>query len=349
MRRLKTPLDSEQGAVAVLVALLMVVLLGFAAISIDVAKLYSERAQLQNGADAAALLVAQKCARSAADPHSPADPHCSATTPLVGEIVNRNAVDDVSNVKSTTLDPSTRTVRVTTGAQETGVSTNSVSMVFAGIFGFPTAEVSAQSSATWGSPQAGRSTFPLAISICQVKDKVGGALQLLQNHGKNQNEDCNYGPSGAAVAGGFGWLTSDPGVCGASVNLAESEASSNPGNDRPTQCKAELEGWISDITAGKQVIAYLPVYDNVAATGHNAVYHLTSFAALEVHGWRFSGDDPRENPLPYIFRNNISPATRCVEACRGIIGKFVKYVSLKEGFTMGPVDSSGLTMVRLTL
>jgi uncharacterized membrane protein len=36
-------------------------------LAIDVAKLYAERAQLQNGSDAAALMMAQKCAKNGAD------------------------------------------------------------------------------------------------------------------------------------------------------------------------------------------------------------------------------------------------------------------------------------------
>ncbi len=45
-----------------IVALLMVVLPGFTAYVIDVAAMYWEKAQLQNGADAAALGIAQQCA-----------------------------------------------------------------------------------------------------------------------------------------------------------------------------------------------------------------------------------------------------------------------------------------------
>lgn len=54
--------DNERGAVAVIVALLMVVLLGFTAMVIDVAAMYWEKAQLRNGVDAAALGIAQQCA-----------------------------------------------------------------------------------------------------------------------------------------------------------------------------------------------------------------------------------------------------------------------------------------------
>lgn len=58
MRRL----THDQGAVAVIVALLAVVLFGFGAFAVDISSLWSERQQLQNGADGAALAVAQLCA-----------------------------------------------------------------------------------------------------------------------------------------------------------------------------------------------------------------------------------------------------------------------------------------------
>src|ERR1043165_3858879 len=54
----------ERGAVAVTVAILLGggVLLGFAALVVDVGQLYAEREELQSGADAAALAVAKACA-----------------------------------------------------------------------------------------------------------------------------------------------------------------------------------------------------------------------------------------------------------------------------------------------
>ena len=52
----------DAGATIVIVALMMVVLLGMGALVIDVGQLYAERRELQNGADAAALAVAQDCA-----------------------------------------------------------------------------------------------------------------------------------------------------------------------------------------------------------------------------------------------------------------------------------------------
>lgn len=344
MRRIKKPADDgERGALAVIVAVMMVALLGFAAMSLDVGKLYSERAQLQNGADAAALMIAQKCAKN------PDDDNCSADAPLAATLANANSADGRSNVRAIELVKATSTsggtVDVTTSAEDNGVSSDRVSMDFAGVLGFPTVEVNAASSAEWGSPKAGRTAFPLAISICQVNSMVGKPdPQLLQNHGKNMNPDCPHpSGSGAVVPGGFAWLTSDPSACGATVDLAAKESSSDPGADAPMQCKTELERWISDITAGKEVVIYLPVYDHVGEEGKNAVYNLVSFAALQVWGWKFTGSDD----VPYTFRNNVSASPSCTGNCRGIVGRFIEYVSLGEGFALGPV-TNGAAVVRLT-
>lgn len=346
MRRLtedKAP--NEKGAVSVIVAILMVTLLGFVAIAVDVGVIYSERAQLQNGADASAIALAQKCARNATDPA------CSTTSTLATSLANQNALDGMSKVHTIELDTTARKVSVTTSAKEAGGTDNSVSLFFADVLGVPTKEVGARASAVWGSPKAGRTAFPLAFSVCQVKDNIGGSLQRLQEHGKNANADCNYGPSGAAVQGGFGWLVQDAGKCGGTIDLAVSEGGSDPGNNAPGNCATELNRWASDITAGRDVIVLLPVFNKVTGTGAGAIYGLVSFAAFKVTGWKFSGG----TGLPYEFRSEkstttgVTTATECKGECRGVIGSFVKYVSLADGYTLGPVDEYGATIARPTL
>jgi Flp pilus assembly protein TadG len=59
--------DGERGAVAILVALLLVVLLGVAALAVDIGLIAWTKTQLQTGADAAALAIAQNCAKSGRD------------------------------------------------------------------------------------------------------------------------------------------------------------------------------------------------------------------------------------------------------------------------------------------
>ncbi len=307
----------------------MVVLLGFAALAVDVGMLYAERTQLRNGSDAAAIAVAQKCAKNIND----AD--CSTTSPLARSLPTAMPAMVRAISRPSSLDKTARTVTVTAGAQEAGKAPNQVSLFFARALGVNNAEVTAASTVQWGSPLAGPTAFPVTFSICQVKNHVDGALQLLQNHGSNANPDCLYGPSGAAVQGGFGWLTNDPGICGALIDLAIAEGGSDPGNSAPGSCQGTLTNWAAEITAGRDVVVFLPVFDKVTGTGAGAVYSLTSFAAFKVKGWSFSGD----NKLPNSFQNTTAPVSSSVACdgnCRGIIGSFIKYVSLADGFTLGP-------------
>ncbi|MGF9650240.1 TadE/TadG family type IV pilus assembly protein [Pseudarthrobacter oxydans] len=342
MRRLTVTKDKEHGAISVIVAILLVTLLGFVAIAVDVGLIYSERAQLQNGADASAIALAQKCAKDTTDPL------CSTSSSLATSLANQNALDGMSKVYGIDLDKTSRKVSVTTSAKETGGTDNSVSLFFADVLGIPTKEVGARASAEWGSPKAGRTAFPLAFSICQVKDHVDGSLQLLQDHGNNANPDCNYGPSGAAVAGGFGWLAPDAGKCGGTIDLALSEGGSDTGNNAPGHCSAELTKWASEITAGRKITVLLPVFNKVSGTGSGAIYSLISFAAFDVTGWKFSGN----SGLPYEFRSEkstttgVTTDTECKGNCRGIIGSFIKYVSLADGYTLGPVSEYGATVAR---
>src|SRR5712671_3395169 len=78
----------DRGAVGVLVAVLVAcgVLLGIGALAVDVGQLYSERAQLQNGADAGALAVAKSCAEGS----------CASGGATL--YANKNSADGVSAV-----------------------------------------------------------------------------------------------------------------------------------------------------------------------------------------------------------------------------------------------------------
>jgi len=347
MRRLGRfpgPEGGERGAVSVLIAILMVSLLGFTALAVDVGMLYAERTQLRNGADAAAFAIAQKCA------HDVNNADCSTTSTLARSLANSNAGDGASNIKSVVLDKTAGTVTVTAGAQEAGKEPNRVSLFFARAMGFNDAEVSTGATVRWGQPVAGPLPFPLAFSVCQVRYRVGGGLQQLQSHGDDANPDCLYGPSGAPVPGGFGWLTSSPGVCGGLIDIKAGDASNSSGNSYPgTVCDSVLQKWAADITAGKDVIALLPVFDRVTGTGANAKYRLTSFAAFSVKGWKFSGTD---NELPKSFHHTsptVPSSVACTNNCRGIIGSFIEYVSLADGYTYGvTTEDSGADIVRLT-
>lgn len=340
MRRLVTVDNGERGGISVIVAVMMVALLGFAALAMDVGMLYAERAQLQNGADAAALGVAQKCASNEADPQ------CTGTSALAAELLNKNALDGLSNVKSLTVDKPNRRVTAVGGAQETGKPANQVSLFLSGVFGTTSTEVNAKTTVEWGSPSKGTTPFPLAISVCQVQGMVDGAAQLLRSHSDTTADDCRpTGPSGALVPGGFGWIVQDPGVCGGYIDVALNKGGSDTGNNGPVNCDAVLNGWAAELTAGRDVVVLLPVFLSVTGTGSGASYDVESFAAFKVKGWKFSGG----TTLPLNFRNTSTEAgsLACTGDCRGIIGQFIKYVSLTDGYVLGAVSPYGATVVQL--
>ncbi|GAA1342648.1 pilus assembly protein TadG-related protein [Arthrobacter roseus] len=330
--------EPERGGISVITALLMVVLLAFAALAIDVGVLYSERAQLQSGADAAAIGIAQKCAENEEDDD------CSEITSgssLAKILADANALDNVSNVSNVELNEDAGKVTVTTGAEDID-GAHKVSLFFANIFGMADAEVGAQASAAWGSPIAGVTSFPLTFSVCQWQDQLDEDLQILVTHGKKAGSTCDYGSSGSVVPGNFGWLDQTDG-CGAQVNLKNPRTGGNPGNNPPAGCDDILNSWIAAYNAGEPAIGLFPIFDEVTGKGENTKFNVIGFAAFEIHGWKFKGGT--DAPLNF---NTTSLPKDCTDSCRGVIGKFVKMVSLDSDFEIGPPDDFGISIVRLT-
>ncbi|WP_427019318.1 TadE/TadG family type IV pilus assembly protein (plasmid) [Pseudarthrobacter sp. P1] len=328
MRRLTRIRDDERGAAAVVTAILMVVLLGFGAIAVDVGMMYAERGQLQNGADSAALAVANNCAKGA----------CGNYAADARSMANSNSNDGASKVESVTF-PTAGSVKVNTSSRD-GAGHDSIQLAFANIFGISTANVGATATASYGGPSAGPAAFPITFSDCQFD--LSGTIQLLQYHMTDPAHTCQRGTSGLIVPGGFGWLVQDSGLCQATININANGgiADSRPGNSPPGNCDSVLNGWVAKINAGNPAIVLLPVYDQATGNGANATFHIRGFAAYQVLGWKFSGGN---NSPPLSFHNTgLTPSSlNCTGGCRGIIGKFVQYVSMDAGFTPGGPDLGG--------
>ena len=230
MRRLTPEAEKERGATAVMVAVMMVMLLSFGAIAVDVGAMYAEKAVTQNGADAAALAVAQKCSKNTSDPA------CATGSPLSGPLANANAKDNLTNVASTVVDKTAGKVTVTTNAQD--VSGVHFSTFFARIFGTDTTNINAVAEAKWGGAKAG-DVFPIAFSECEVDLSVSGdgAMQFLLSHGTGagKKDTCHSTASGLEIPGGFGWLVTG-GACSVKVDLASPWVASNTGNNPETGC-----------------------------------------------------------------------------------------------------------------
>ncbi|MFF5793423.1 pilus assembly protein TadG-related protein [Paeniglutamicibacter sp. NPDC012692] len=330
----RQPLRSnEQGASSIIVAIMMVVLLGFAAISIDVGKLYWEKAQLQNGADAGALALASICAKSESDPA------CNSGSTLPGVLANDNSNDKTSLISSFLLDTANNKVTVATSAAEAGAAPNAVSTWFAGILNpaFSNVGVGATATAIWGPPKSLTAKFPLAFSSCEVDSSptFDGSLQFLMSHGINDkkgSDACHSTSSGHEIPGGFGWLVEDPsGSCSAKTSIGTWEPADS-GNNFPKGCPGQVTAWQKALEAGKQVIVLLPVFDDKRKVTGDGEYHIYAYAAIDVRGWTFNG---HTNDYLPAEAKKVMKDGGYKPSDLGIVGKFIRYVFDDEDAEFG--------------
>jgi Flp pilus assembly protein TadG len=183
-------LRDESGAVAVFVALTMTIMLGCAAIAVDVSSAYADRHQLQNGADAAALAIALDCARN-----SCGDSAGTATTAVRANTTAADAGDATIGAPT-----------VTTTGRTTTVTARATSNHFFGqVLGQASHVVTARSSASWIATTRGRANFPLAISWCEYMGQIarhplGNTTTYRINATTQLGGNCN-GPSGTTLSG----------------------------------------------------------------------------------------------------------------------------------------------------
>lgn len=318
MRRLTRLLRQERGATAVMFAILLVPLMGAAAIAVDVGALYAERAQLQNGADAAALAVAADCAGSTG---------CGASGMIAGDFADWNALDDAA-ATLTPVFPTDHTVTVTSYTQNPDGST-AIRHPFAAVIGITETTVYAEATAEWGNPSAG-GVLPLALAYCEFAEVAQGVRVTIQY---DENKPCQ-GPEGQPIPGGFGWLDQIPGECEAWVDIDTAFVGSDPGLDPPKNCEDEFA-----TLEGSTVL--IPIYDGSnGKNGQKGDFHILSFAAFTVTGWKFTGNGNS-------IMNNPDPlAPPCVGNCRAIQGYFIEFVEVGGDWELGGSDL-GLTVVRL--
>lgn len=314
MRRVKRAQgDGEQGAAGVLVAVMMLVLLGAGAMAVDVGQIYVERAQLQNGADAAALAIAETCAEGSCD------------DAVAWPLADANANDGLSDAA---VDATSVPGQVTVTTSTRNGSGSFLINLFANAFPNPPAiTVGAKATAIW-SVDAAAGAFPLVFDQCQIGSAYAptGTTVLIKEHGKSP---CVGSPSGHHIPAGFGWLD-DTGACDADAD-ASGWVGSDPGNSKtPASCQATLNAWRSQIDHSKSEYAYgfFPIFDDGDKGGAHGRFHLSGFAKIQIHGWSFVDDSdkltsPKADPNCTAFFKNSSD--------RGICGQYVEFIPWSLG------------------
>ncbi|MCH8563448.1 pilus assembly protein TadG-related protein [Nesterenkonia sp. YGD6] len=313
-----------------------------AALAIDVGAMHADRQQLQTGADAGALAIAQDCARDDCDTDT------SRSTAETMAAANLNATGAVGDV--TTLDANTGEVSVRTSAVR--------DHWFAPIIGINSSPIQAQSSARWGYPTGGTAVMPLTFSWCELEDQIGITVLrdaennvigvdipdetpevTLFNKGGEQDHNCHGtsgsqsgGSSGNVVPGGFRWIVPGPGGCGKTESIIGGWVRSDTGASVPSGCtKGHFEKWV-----GKTVL--LPIFDRTnGLTGNNAEYQVFGYAAFTLSGFYFGQQIQHPSPAP------------CGSPDRCIKGSFDRFVDLTEDFDYSPSGPRlGAAVVALT-
>ena len=336
----------ESGIALVFVALTLVVLIGMTAFAIDISALYQERRELQNGADAGAIAIAEDCALGA----QPCTHTVAMTT--AAAFADANAGDVRAAVDTVVLDTVAQTIDVAVST-ETAAGGTIFRPFFAQVVGFSGATVHANAAAAWGYP-SGLETIPLIISECEWERETNygvdlhegdppytGTPTLLLFHtgggngngnGAGVHDDCaaqagQDTDGDGRMPGGFGWLDS-PSDC---ISIVDENdwVDTDPGASPPHTCDAGE--WESDIL---NHIVFIPWFDDLDGNGNNGEFHIAGFGAFYVTGYNFGGQ--------YKAPNNNEPCTgqiRCLE------GYFVKK-TITEG-DIGGTDH-GLLVVKFT-
>ena len=299
----------ERGAILPMVAAFSVAVVAMAALVIDVGSMQDERRQLQNGADAAALGVAQLIARTCA---SGSCTQSSLVTAAQG-LADANANDSSTTVDSVAPDYAKRQVAVKTSTRQRDGGTILPHWFAQAVTGSQGATLRATAVATWAG-LARAEVIPLTLSKCEfdtatANGTVFGQPTKILFH--SQADRCSAGPSGADIPGGFGWLKDmndgNSGDCNVTPSVGDLVRADTGVVGTPNSCDMST-------LLGKDVL--ISVYDGVSGSGSTGTYHVYGFGMFHVTGYRFPSKTGGTVPC--------NPPDTCIG------GQFVKFVGIGD-------------------
>jgi Flp pilus assembly protein TadG len=312
----------ETGAIGVVVAVLIGggVVTGMAALVLDVGQLYQERAELQDGADAAALGVAKSCALGncasgvvAQVAAQLADANASNLTGgteavdlVCGSGSLGNCPAPTGSMASCPQAPSggVNFVEVYTSTETASGSTllpPLLARTLLGGSGYQGTDVGACAQAVWGAP-SNATPVALTISACEWDQETQqGTLfqaspppyppnplppataddQLQLSDGNNGT--CTTEPNGADGPGSFGWAADQTGNCSLPVTGPTFPASAAP---FPAPVSIACQQALQTAQQNRTPIL-VPVYVSLNSGSGN--YLLKGFADFVVTGYNMPG------------------------------------------------------------
>lgn len=320
--------ENERGVSGVLVAGLMLVLIGAGAMAVDVGQIYAERAELQNAADAGALMAADICSETGGC-------DLDTVTTQAESLADANSKDGRTEVTEVDLTvPGQVTVRTSTW---NGVSNDGfLTKLFAQALAAPPVKVGTYAVATWEYPAKGVSRLPLTFATCEFIDD--GLPHKVLTSGTETCKATN--PSGQEIPGGFAWIDpngDDP--CEVVAEVGEWNKVSS-GASLPNECKYLFDSSLSGKIIAIPVYAYTcagfppnPALWGTSCTGNNVHYMIEKWAGFRIEAWDFPGQ--KYDPAP----------TKFTAGEKGIYGTFLGYSADPNEFSGGSTTPNGNVVV----
>lgn len=275
---------NDRGQATVLTLVFLVVLLGMAALVLDMGSWYRADRDTQSTADAAALAGAQALPDDAAQARDLAAGYADK---------NRGGLDSATVSSSIAPDD---TIKVTVKRQSPGIFTK--------IFGIDSATVGSKATARVGALAQALYVAPIVVNILHPALHCGGTQQRpLPCFGQPTELDLLdlHSPGSGDAAGSFG-LIDLTGDLGGNVGAGDLANWMEHGYDKMMPLgkyssapsanfnESKFQNALGDRT-GDDVL--FPIYDTLTGPGTNAQYnvigwvgfHITSYNANGSHGW----------------------------------------------------------------
>lgn len=265
-------MKNEKGSVIIIVAAAMVLLLGIAALVVDVGVLFYNKVALSNAADAAALAGVQEL------PHD----HTKARETAEAYAVSNGV--ETGQVLAEVL-PDGRSIRVATSRV--------VPLGFARILGFSSTKVTADAKASVGSTKGLQGAAPFGV----VEDEfVFGEIYTMKYSPRDSDEtgSGNFGALALGARGADNYLNNIKNGYSGRLEVGDEIPTileTEPGNMagptrtgvdfRIAECDHEPKCTCDRFVKGCSRLLLVPIIDSLDVTGRNGVV-LTGFAAFFV-------------------------------------------------------------------
>jgi hypothetical protein len=309
-------LADDRGAVTASVAVMLGagVLLGMAAVVVDVGRLYAEREQLQSGADAAVWAVAEGCVLSPAGCAEQAGgalryaglnaaDGTSAVTVICGRAPGMAACPPPADNRTACLGEAPAAGSYAEVRTQTRLPDGSTLLppAFASALaggGHGGIGVAACARAAWGPPRVSRG-LAVTFSMCEWAELTdagttfwptpatgavpAAAERVVYLKDSGSASTCPAGPSGWDRPGGFGWLDDPDGRCETTIEV-DGSFEGDTGISVSQPCRTALA-----YHRDERVPSFIPIYDGVRGQGTNITYHLAGVASFVLTGYSMSG------------------------------------------------------------